>query len=183
MDAYPIHTVETAPAGSKALLVGLQEGLGMLPSLAAGMAESPPLLAGFLAVREIYMQGTFSPAEIQVISLTAACENDCGWCMAFHTRMALQEGVSRDDVDALRAGGPPAEPRLAALSAFARAMVQARGAVASADVERFCAAGYTRAQVLEVVLGLAFSLMANYAGHLVDAPLDPPFAPHAWQKA
>jgi AhpD family alkylhydroperoxidase len=183
MDAYPIHTLDTAPKGSKALLAGLQEGLGMVPNLAAGMAESPQLLAGFLAVREIYLQGTFSPAEIQVLSLTAAAENDCAWCMAFHTLMALKEGVSRADVDALRAGGPPAEPRLAALSTFARAMVQARGAVSSADVERFRAAGFTHAQALEVVLGLGFSLMANYAGHLVDAPLDPPFAPHAWQKA
>ena len=44
-------------------------------------------------------------------------------------------------------------------------------------------AGYTRAQALEVVLGMAFSLMANYAGHLVDAPVDPPFQPHAWHGA
>ena len=182
MMAFPIHSVETAPEGSKPLLKSLQENLGMVPSLAAAMSESPQLLGGFLAVRDIYLGGTFTPEEIQVLSLTAACENECGWCMAFHTLMALKEGVSQESVEALRAGLSPTEPRLEALSDFARKMVSARGAVSSVDIERFCAAGYTRAQALEVVLGMAFSLMANYAGHLADAPLDEPFQPHAWHK-
>jgi alkylhydroperoxidase family enzyme len=55
--------------------------------------------------------------------------------------------------------------------------------VRSTDLERFLGAGYTRAQALEVVLGMAFSLMANYAGHLVEAPLDEPLQPHLWQSA
>lgn len=155
----------------------------MVPNLAAAMAESPQLLGGFLAVRDIYSGGTFTPGEIQVLSLTAAYENECAWCMSFHTLMALKEGVSAEDTEALRAGLSPAEPRFKALSDFARKMVSARGAVSTDDVERFLAAGYTRAQALEVVLGMAFSLMANYAGHLVEAPLDGPFQPHAWHKA
>lgn len=182
MMAFQIHSVETAPEGSRPLLEGMKKNLGMVPNLAAAMSESPELLGGFLAVRDIYLGGTFTPGEIQVLSLTAAYENECAWCMAFHTLMALKEGVSREDVDALRAGFSPSEPRLKALSDFARRMVSARGAVSNADVERFCAAGYTRAQALEAVLGMAFSLMANYAGHLVDAPLEEPFQPHAWHK-
>ena len=182
MMMFQIHSVETAPEGSKPLLEGMKKNLGMVPNLAAAMSESPQLLGGFLAVRDIYLGGTFTPGEIQVLSLTAAYENECAWCMAFHTLMALKEGVSREDVDALRVGLSPSEPRLGALSDFARRMVSARGAVSNAEVERFYAAGYTRAQALEVVLGMAFSLMANYAGHLADAPLDEPFQPHAWHK-
>jgi AhpD family alkylhydroperoxidase len=156
--------------------------VGFLPNLAAAMAESPPLLRGFLAVRDIYHAGTFTRAEIEVLSLTAAFENACDWCMAFHTALAIKEGVSRASVDALRAGRPPVEPKLAALSTFARAMVVRRGAMGAEELGRFCSAGYTRAQALEVVLGMAFSLMANYAGHLAHAPLNEPFQPHAWQR-
>lgn len=182
MTAFQIHSIETAPEASRPLLKSMQENLGMVPNLAAAMSESPQLLNGFLAVRDIYLGGTFTPAEVQVLSLTAAYENDCAWCMAFHTLMALKEGVSAESVEALRAGLPPSEPRLQALSDFARKMVRARGTVSGADLELFYAAGYTRAQALEVVLGMAFSLMANYSGHLADAPLDKPFQPHAWQK-
>jgi len=33
------------------------------------------------------------------------------------------------------------------------------------------------------VLGMAFSLMANYAGHFVNPPLDQPLEAHAWHRA
>src|SRR6185295_5112109 len=111
MMAFQVHSIETAPEGSKPLLTSLKENLGMVPNLAAAMSESPQLLAGFLAVRDIYTGGTFTSGEIQVLSLTAAYENECAWCMAFHTLMALKDGVSQEDVEALRAGLSPSEPR------------------------------------------------------------------------
>ncbi len=181
MIPYTVHTLESAPEGSREALRQLQANVGFVPNLAAAMSESPELLKGFLAVRQIYSDGTFTPGEIEVLSLTAAFENGCTWCMAFHTLMALNNGISAESVEALRAGRAPIEPRLAALSDFARSMVRQRGNVTSGELQRFLDAGYTRAQALEVVLGMAFSLMANYAGHLADAPLNEPFKPHAWQ--
>jgi AhpD family alkylhydroperoxidase len=182
MDKLVPLTIDSAPDASKQPLRDLQAAVGFVPNLAAAMATSPPLLRGFLAVRDLYQGGSFTGAEVQVLSLTAAFENDCAWCMAFHTLMALKEGVSQGSVEALRAGRAPLEPKLAALSDFARKMVRSRGAVSAADRDRFVAAGYAPAQALEVVLGMAFSLMANFAGHLSDTPLDAPFVPHAWRK-
>ena len=182
MSTYQIHGIDTAPEDSRPLLQGLQQNLGLIPNLAAAMAESPELLKGFLTVREIYQGGTFTPAEVQVLSLTAAFENNCAWCMTFHTRMARKEGVSQESIDALREGRSPVEPRLGALSDFAREMVRRRGEVGGTVLERFYGVGYTRAQALEVVLGMGFSLMANYAGHVTEAPLDEPLRPHAWER-
>jgi AhpD family alkylhydroperoxidase len=183
MDKLVPLTIDGAPEGSRQPMQELQAAVGFVPNLAAAMANSPPLLRGFLAVRDLYQGGSFSPAEVQVLSLTAAFENDCAWCMAFHSFMALQQGVSPGSVEALRAGRPPLEAKQAALSDFARALVRARGAVSAEDRRRFVAAGYAPAQALEVVLGMAFSLMANFAGHLCETPLDGPFAPHAWRRA
>lgn len=183
MSRFPIHTVDSAPERSKPLLLALKQAVGMVPNLAAGMAEAPSLLEGFLAVREIYAKGTLSGAEIQVLSLVAAVENDCGWCVAFHSLMAGKEGVPAEVIDALRAGRSLDDARLGALSDFARAMVRGRGAVGDVERQRFHAAGYTRAQALEVVLGMGFSLMANYAGHFVNPPLDQPLQAHEWHRA
>jgi AhpD family alkylhydroperoxidase len=181
MSRFPIHTLDTAPAESKERLLGLKQAVGMVPNLAAGMAESPALLSGFLAVREIYQRSTLSPAEVQVVSLTAAYENECAWCMAFHSLMAGNEGVSEDDVHALRTGRTPRDQRFGALSDFARTLVQRRGAVDPKQLSAFLDAGYAPQQALDVILGLAFSLMANYAGHLVNPPLDAPLEAHAWK--
>ena len=137
MSTYQIHGIDTAPEASRPLLQGLQQNLGMIPNLAAAMAGSPDLLKSFLTVREIYQGGTFTPGEIEVLSLTAAFENNCAWCMAFHTMMAGNTGVSPESIEALREGRSPVEPRLAALSDFAREMVRRRGAVGTSALDRF----------------------------------------------
>ena len=136
-----------------------------------------------LAVRDIYAQGTMSPVDIQVLSLTNAFENGCEWCMAFHSAGALKEGLSKEDLASLRAGNAPTDARLEALSDFARTMVRNRGRVTEQDIGAFYAAGFTRSQALEVVLGAGFSVIANFAGHLVHAPLGLPFEQFAWSRA
>lgn len=182
MSSFQVHTTLSAPEGSRQALQSLAANVGFVPNLAAAMAESPELLNGFLAVRRIYQQGTFTPGEIEVLSLTSAFENGCAWCMAFHTTMAQKEGVSAKSIAALRAGQAPVEPRLRALSDFARAMVRKRGTVTADDLQSFQDAGFTHAQAMEVVLGMAFSLMANYAGHLADAPVNEQFRANVWES-
>jgi AhpD family alkylhydroperoxidase len=180
--AFALHTPASAPPGGDEALRRLHAAVGVIPNLAATMAESPELINGFLALRELYGKTGFSPAEIQVLSITAAYENDCGWCVAFHTAMALKDGVPKDAVEALRNGIRPADSRLAALSEFARAMVRGRGHVPPATVEAFHAAGYSKRQALDVVMGMGFSLLANYAAHLTHPPLDEFLKPHAWSR-
>jgi AhpD family alkylhydroperoxidase len=182
MTAFTIHTIDTAPTDSRETLTHVRETLGMIPNLAAAMAESPTLLRSFFTVRDIYAEGTMTPVDIQVLSLTNAFENGCTWCMAFHSAAALKEGLPKEDLARLRSGEPPADSRLRALSDFSRSMIRNRGNVSVQDLERFYAAGFTRAQALEVVLGAGFSVMANFAGHLAHAPLGVPFEQHAWKK-
>jgi len=178
---YPVHTLDTAPAASRPLLERLTKSVGMVPNLAAAMAESPVLLEGFLAVREIFHHGSFTPAEAQVLALTNAYENGCRYCMALHSAMALKDGVPQDGVAALREGRPPREPRLAALSDLSRRLVAARGHVREHDLGRFAAAGFSRAQALEVVLGVAVSVLPNFAHHITGCPVDEVFGAHLWE--
>lgn len=183
MIAFPVHTPDSAPPSARPLLRGLQTSLGMVPNLAASMAESPQLLEGFLQIRKIFYGGTFSPAEIQILALTNAFENGCRYCMALHSAFALREGVSTATVEALRQGLPPVDPRERALSDFSRRLVQQRGHVGEEDLAAFLAAGYARAQAFEVVLGVAVSILPNFAHHLTACPLDEPFLAHAWSSA
>jgi AhpD family alkylhydroperoxidase len=180
MSAYQVHTIETAPEGSQASLQGLRKGLGMIPNLAAAMSESPELLRGFLSIREIFYGGTFTPAELQVLALTNAFENGCQYCMSLHSTFALKEGVSSETVEALRAGDSPKEAKLRALSDLSRQLVRARGRVREEDLRTFHAAGYSKAQALEVVLGVAVSILPNFAYHLTGCPVDDAFKSQLW---
>jgi len=180
MIKYSVHTIESAPEKSKPALLGLQQSLGLIPNLAATMAESPTLVNGFVGAFGNFHGGTFNGAEKQALLLTNAVANRCEWAVAFHSTMALKEGVSPADVQSIREGRPPRERRLAALVAFDRALIEHRGHVGEAEVAAIREAGFGADQVLEIIAGLAVSVMANYAGNVTRPPLEERFKGQAW---
>jgi AhpD family alkylhydroperoxidase len=180
MTAYPILTIDSAPEGARPALSGLQRAFGAIPNLAATMANSPPLVNSFIAAFSQFAEGTFSGGERQVLLLTNATANTCTWAVAFHSTMALKEGVDAQDIDAIRRGEAPRAPRLAALATLTRTLIERRGHLRDADVEAFLAAGFDRDQVLEVITGVAISALANYAGNVTQPPLEPAFQAQAW---
>ena len=180
MSMFPLHTTATAPAKARQVLETLQQSFGLIPNLAAGMANSPELIQGFLGLFQNVHSGTFSEAEIQVLLLTNAVTNRCAWAVAFHSTLALKEGVAAGDVEKIRAGTVPAEPRHAALSHLARTLIDQRGIVDDAELDRFCSAGFAPAQALEVVGVVAASTITNYAAGMIRPPLEAVFQAHAW---
>lgn len=177
MSSMRIHTIESAPEASRPVLQQVQHLVGAIPTLAAGMAEAPNFIKSFFTLRELYQQGTLSPAEMEALSISNAMDNSCHWCVAFHTRAAKGAGLPDVEVAALRSRNLPGDLRLKALIRFARALNAGRGAVPEEVRREFRAAGYTQAQELEVVLGAGFSLLANYAGHLINPPLEDSLKP------
>jgi alkylhydroperoxidase family enzyme len=180
MTPYPLHTVDTAPDRAKQSLEGLRQAMGLIPNLAATMANSPPLLNSFVAAFGQFHGGSFTPGQRQVLLLTNAVTNGSTWAVAFHSTLALNEGVAPDDVAAIRDGAPPADPRLAALSTMTKRLIQTRGHVEAVDVSTFFDAGFGPDDLLEVITGVAISTMANYAGNVANPPVEEPFRAQTW---
>jgi alkylhydroperoxidase family enzyme len=182
MTAYPIHTVESAPESSKQSLETLHKAFGLIPNLAATMANAPSLVNTFVAAFGQLAGAGFTGGERQVLLLSNAVANNSSWPVAFHSTMALKEGVARTEIDAIRAGRTPADPRLAALSAVTQRLIETRGHLDEADVKSFLSAGFEPNTLLDVVAGLAVSTMANYTANVTDPELEPPFQAEAWSR-
>ena len=75
------------------------------------------------------------------------------------------------------------DAKLEALRTFAGILVEKRGRPSEEEVAAFLSAGYTRAQILEVIVGIAFKTLSNFTNHLADTPIDKQFAPFAWETA
>lgn len=176
MTHYPLHTVASAPEKSKPALQGLQQSFGLIPNLAATMANAPPLVNSFVAAFGQFHGSGFTGGQKQALLLTNAVSNRCAWAVAFHSTLALKEGVAAADVRAIRERKLPADPTLAALSALTRALIEKRGHLDPADVGAF-----TPEQVFEVIAGLAVSVMANYAGNVAHPPLEAAFEAQRWE--
>ena len=180
MSKFDLHTHESAPDGSKPLLQGVENAFGFVPNVSAILAESPSTLKAYMTIAGIFDESSFTPAERQVIILAINEYNACHYCVAAHSVLADMQGVPADTVDAIRDGNPIAESRLEALRDFTNKVVDKRGWVEEGEIETFLDAGFTLAQVLEVVLGIAFKTISNYANHIAETPLDDAFTSRAW---
>jgi alkylhydroperoxidase family enzyme len=175
MNAFPLLTIDSAPEKSKPALQTAKERMGMIPNLAAAMANSPVLIQGFLGAWLNFNGGNFNGKERQTLLLSNAVRNSCRWAVAFHSTMALREGVSPEDVQAIREKRPPRDPHLAKLSRLTQSLIEKRGHLDAQEID-----GFPPEQVLEVIAGLAISTMANYAGNLARPPVEAPFEAQVW---
>ena len=181
MSIFEVQTIDRAPEGSRAPLEKLRDIFGMVPNVAGIIANSPVLANIFVPLFEGVHGGTFTEAEIQTLLLTNAVTNSCAWAVAFHSYLALKAGLDSADVDAIRERRAPKEPRPAALSAYARDLIEKRGHVGDGAVTTFLAAGFKPGQALEALAVSAASTITNYALSIAEPPLEPMFQKHAWR--
>ena len=183
MPTYQIHTIASAPEKSKPALEQLQQAFGLIPNLAAVISNSPKLVTSLVGVFQQVHSSTLTEQEIQIILLTDAVANSSAYAVAFHTALALKQGVSPEETAAIRERLVPKDPRFAALSTLAKTLIEKRGHLSEAELDRFLAAGFTREQVLEVIAVVAASTITNYAGTIANPPLEDQFQPFAWRES
>jgi len=181
MSQFNIYSIQKAPLAAHPLLEGAQQKFGFVPNLLGGFAESPTVLQAYLDIGALFDRTSLTPVEQQVVLLATSVENHCIYCVAVHSMLAKHRAkADAAIVDALREQQPLPDKKLDALATFTRALVEQRGKVTGIALDNFIAAGYNRAQVLEVVLGVTMKTLSNYANHIIHAPLDSQFQAEAW---
>lgn len=181
MTGFTVHTTQSAPAPSRPLLEGIGRTFGFVPNLFSVFAESPAALNGALAIFEAFSKSSLSRTEQQLVMLAVSEANDCGYCVAAHSTIAKRMvKVDPALVDAVRGREALADPKLDVLVSFTRRIVEQRGMVTEAELAAFLEAGYTRAQVVEVLLGVGMKTFNNYVDHVAHVPLNDQFKAEAW---
>lgn len=176
-----IHTLETAPDGSKPLLEKSKKAAGRIPGLHGVMATSPALLDGYQHLHALVVGKTgFDATERTVVWQSINVEHACHYCVPAHTAIARKDEVDDEVTEALRNETPLPDARLEALRDFTLAVVRDRGNVGDEDVEAFRAAGYDDRAILDVILIVGQKVMSNYTNHIFETPVDEPFRKFAW---
>ncbi|WP_420810229.1 carboxymuconolactone decarboxylase family protein [Erythrobacter colymbi] len=68
------------------------------------MANAPALLATYSFGWEVFDETSLSPVERQIVYQTANFENECNYCVPWHTLLVKQAGADTETVEALRRG-------------------------------------------------------------------------------
>ncbi|PMG77406.1 carboxymuconolactone decarboxylase [Shewanella sp. 10N.286.51.B7] len=181
MSKFTIHSIETAPQASKAMLEGSQKAYGMVPNLHGVLAESPATFEAYQSLHNLFTQSSFDAEELTVVWQTINVEHECTYCVPAHTGIAHSMKVDAALTEALRNSDAMPTAKLQALHDTTLLMVRNRGVLSDAEMEAFFAAGYGQQQLLEIILGLSQKVISNYVNHVAKTPVDKPFQQFNWQ--
>jgi len=180
--AFDIKTIENAPEESKEALKEAKNSFGFVPNLLGTLANHPALLSSYMNSNSALSENsTLTAAEHQVVFLSVSYENNCHYCMAAHTSIGQMSKVPQEVLDALRDGQKLPDPKLEALSQYAKATTVKRGRVSQEDIEQFYQAGFTKEQQFEVILITGIKVLSNYVNYLAETPVDEAFEANAWE--
>ncbi len=174
MSRLPLQTLDTAPEASRPFIERAQTANGFVPNLIGVLANAPAALETYFTVGDINARSSLTLAEREVVQITAASLHGCEFCVSGHSAIALKKaGFDTAAVVALQQRGATGNARFDALAAFTRALVASRGAVGDGELKAFTNAGFTPAQVLEVVLGVSLATLCNFANNLARNDINP----------
>lgn len=180
MSTSAINSCTPAPPANQKILREVEKNVGFVPNLFRTLASQTGVVEAFVALDGAITQSSLTPAECQVVMLTASVENTGTYCVAGHTLFSRKLGMPDSLISALRCGKPVNDERLAALQTFVQLLIRARGHVTPEQTAAFIQAGFSREQVLEVVMGIALKTFSNYVDSATGLSLDGQFADARW---
>jgi uncharacterized peroxidase-related enzyme len=166
----------TATGKTKDLLDQVEKKLGFVPNMLRTMAVSPAVLEGYLGLSGALAGGALSPKLREQIALAVAEANGCQYCVSAHTAIGKRLGVTSAELEASR-DGASSDPKLEAALGFARALIERRGDVTDADIAKVREAGWSDAEVSEIVAHVALNVFTNYFNMTANTEIDFPKIP------
>ena len=179
-ELFKLHDQTSAPSGSKQLLEKVKDSTGMIPGLYAVLAESPEALKAYVELGKIFSQSSLSDEEKTVVWQTINVEHECKFCVPAHTLVAKLMKVDEAITSALRDRTPLPNEKLEKLRKFTLILVRNRGKANEEEVSAFIEAGFTRKNILEVIVGISQKVLSNYTNYIAKTPLNKEFQPFAW---
>ena len=166
-------TPESATGKTKELFDGIQAKFGRIPNVFTLMGNSPAVLEGYLKFSESLNSGILDPKLRELIAISVAETNVCEYCLSAHVAIGKSIGLSDAEVE-LGREQRSADPKFNAALRFVRIMVTSRAEMSESDLNDLKAAGYSDAEVAEILAAVGLNIFTNYFNHVTKPELDFP---------
>jgi AhpD family alkylhydroperoxidase len=148
---------------------------GRVPNMMRAMAAAPAVLEGYLGLSSALSRGVLDARLRERIALEVGQSNGCDYCVSAHNLLGKLAGLDEQERKQNRQGRSGDVKADAALQ-FARAVLERRGAVSDDQLEAVKQAGYSEAEVAEIVAHVALNVFTNNFNNTVRTPIDFPAA-------
>ena len=175
MTNFKVPTRGEVSENNQAIFDNLQKGLGFVPNLYAYYAKNETALGDYLALQN--RKSTLKAKEREVINLVTSQINGCRYCQSAHTALGKMNGFTEDQIIELRKGSASFDSKLDALVKFTASVVENKGNATQESKDAFFDAGYTEANLIDVVIVVGDKVISNYIHNLAGFEIDFPLAP------
>jgi uncharacterized peroxidase-related enzyme len=167
-------TIEAAPTAAQPLLEAVKEQLGVVPNLFRLVANSPAALEGYVSLSGALGKGQLPAATRERIALAVAEINGCDYCLSAHTYLGRNVAKLDDAEITANRHGASNDVKADAAVKFAARVTNTRGHITSDDFAAVKAAGYSDAQIIEIVQHVALNTWTNYINTVGETEIDFP---------
>ena len=174
MTAFSVPARDEVTPENQALFDNLKKALGFVPNLFATFALSPTALGTYLTLQNA--KSSLRPKEREVINLVVSQVNTCEYCLAAHTALGKMLGFTETQIVEIRRGRASFDTRLDALARFVREVAEERGHVSAQVTDAFLGAGWTQANLVDVIMIVGDKTISNYLHSVTKIPVDFPAA-------
>lgn len=175
MTHFPVPTRDDVTEANKGLFDALKGQLGVVPNLYATLAHSDTALGTYLALQAA--KSSISAKAREVVNLVVSEVNSCEYCLAAHTVIGKMNGFSDAQILEIRGGSASWDAKLDALARLTRSIAHNRGHADGVLVAAFLDAGWTRGNLVDVIVTIGDKTVTNYLHAVTKVPVDFPAAP------
>lgn len=175
MSKFSVPTRDQVSSSNQTVFDQLEKSIGFVPNLYAYYAKNDTALEDYLAFQG--RKSTLKAKEREVINLVVSQYNECAYCQAAHTALGKMNGFTDAEILELRSGKASFDLRLHALAEFTLTVVENRGKASETAKDKFFQAGYSEANMIDVVFVIGDKIISNYIHNLAGFEIDFPQAP------
>lgn len=168
------ETIADAPAASRGMLENVQKSLGSVPNVFRLLATSPQALEGYLGLNGALAKGALSAATRERIAVAIANTNGCDYCNAAHSFLAKTLAKLDEAELAANRAGSSTDAKAHSAVQFAVKVATSRGRVSDSDLTTIRAAGYSDAEIIEMIGLIAANVLTNYLNQVSQTAIDFP---------
>lgn len=175
MKTFTVPTKAEVTENNQAIFNTLEKNVGFVPNLYAYYAKNETALGDYLALQN--RKSTLKAKEREIINLVTSQINDCKYCQSAHTAIGKMNGFSDEEILEIRTGRATFNAKFDALAQFVAAVVENKGKASEEAKDAFFEAGYTEANMIDVVMVVGDKIISNYINNLTQIEIDFPIAP------
>ena len=175
MNQFTVPAQHQVSENNQIIFENLKKSLGFVPNLYAYFAKNETALGDYLALQN--RKSTLRAKEREVINLVVSQVNDCRYCQSAHTVLGKMNGFTDEQILEIRSGSASFDQKLDALAKFVHSLAERRGKPEHAATAALFAAGYTEANLVDIILVTGDKIISNYLHGVTQFPIDFPVAP------